>query len=307
MALYTSISICSGVGMLDHAIDIATNGSNGTVLYVEREAFAVANLAWQMESGFLSPAPVWSDVKSLISMEVIEYVDRCLSEQVLDFLYGGIPCQPWSVAGKQDGADDERDLWPATLAAIGKYKPGIVFIENVPGILNQPMGGERIVRDLGANGYRVTAGLFSSEEMGASHARERVFIMGHHEDKHKNDGIEYGRKITDRGTGTKLADCYPEGLAIGDSFGTNAIKKFETVERAGGELGHYTPGRNQYDEWERVAQLEPSRMPCVESEFRRVADGVARRIDRIRAVGNGVDPLVAAYEFVTLSACLLGE
>lgn len=177
MASHTCLSLCAGSGMFDHGVDAAIGGTLRQVLYVEREAFAVANLAWQMEQGFLAPAAVWSDARTLTSADCRAYLGKILSGRALDFLIGGIPCQPWSQAGRRRGAADGRDLWPAALEAIGAYSPGIVFIENVTGIVKKPMGAERIVSDLESTGYQVVPGIFASEEVGASQERRRVFFL----------------------------------------------------------------------------------------------------------------------------------
>lgn len=266
--------------MLDHGVNAALSGSLEPILYVEREAFCAANLAWQMEQGFMDEAPVWSDVKSITGSECGDYLRERLCEERLELLIGGIPCQPWSEAGKKRGADDERDLWPATLKIVKTFEPRIVFIENVAGLLREPMGGERIERDLRDCGCQVTAGLFSSEEMGASQQRKRCFIMAYR----KGEGLEGGRQSE------------------------YTIKKRQPRLRCdSGIFSHYAPGRDSYRSWAIVASMDQTRMPALEREFCRVVDGVAGWVDRIRAVGNGVDPLVAAIAFVTLWATLCDD
>lgn len=62
--------------------------------------------------------------------------------------------------------------------------------------------------------------------------------------------------------------------------------------------------RQIYGDWATVASVAPALMPAIESSVRGVVDGLVSRADRLRLIGNGVDPLVAAYAFLTLSACL---
>jgi hypothetical protein len=69
---------------------------------------------------------------------------------------------------------------------------------------------------------------------------------------------------------------------------------------------HFPPGRTDRSSWERVAELEPSKMPAIESEIRGMAYGMASRADQLRTIGNGVEPLAAAYAFLTLLACAEG-
>jgi len=335
MDTYTAISVCTGVGMLDHGVNLAIGGGLSPMLYVEREAFCCANLVWQMEKGFLAEAPIWDDVKTLVSVTLA--IARPVWNRPIDLFIGGIPCQPWSVAGKQAGDDDERDLWPASLEAIKKFKPSLVFIENVAGIVSKQAGAWRIKSDLEGLGYRVEAGVFSSEEAGAYHLRQRVFIMAHStrggECGSQGEGGERGR-VCEAGGELAHGDC-SEGSGqsqekpavgsrrssdcdceLGDAFqsrlegherdvnGASGRSPDRPTSETGPPLPRYAPGRNDFVGWAVVAGMDPSLMPAIERELCRVVNGMASRIDRLRAIGNGVDPLVAAYAFVTLYACI---
>ena len=164
-----TLSICSGGGGLDLGLSLALPTAR-TVCYVEREAFAIEVLASAMDAGWLDNAPVWSDLRTFRGAEW---------RGVVDMLIGGIPCQPHSVAGQQRGEDDERDLWPDAARIIQDVQPAVVFLENVPGIMGY--FHERIGRDLRRMGYSTETGLFSAAEVGASHQRQRFFILAHRE------------------------------------------------------------------------------------------------------------------------------
>jgi len=349
MALFTSISICTGVGMLDHGVNIALGGTVRPILYVEREAFSAANLVWQMEKKFLPEAPIWNDVSNLRDYGVVAYIRAITDIRPLDLLIGGIPCQPWSVAGKRHGSGDGRDLWPSTHTAIVSFEPRIVFIENVPGILCHFDGTEKIINDLQKIGYRVTAGLFTSQEMGASHKRQRLFIMADRKSLRLGTQLFSNDREAEREINTSAYDCqdmadcesnhewwppvsamrrqrqpigrcgsitdaddcrdvaynYSQGLSSG------RLEKDELppLERScnTAESLHYAPGKDDYDKWRTIAEMDPTRMPCIESGIRGMANGMADRVDRLRSIGNGVDPLVAAYAFVTLWSCLQND
>ena len=161
----TNLSLCSGGGGLDLGLELAL-GSLRTVCWVEWEAFAIEYLAAAMEAGCLVQTPVWTDLRTF---------DGRPWRGVVDCLTAGYPCQPFSVAGKRRGQDDPRHLWPHVRRVIGEVEPAIVFLENVPGHLS--LGFGEVAGDLESLGYEVAAGLFTAEEVGASHKRERLFII----------------------------------------------------------------------------------------------------------------------------------
>lgn len=96
----------------------------------------------------------------------------------VDILCGGWPCQPWSVAGKKKGTDDERALWPYVTRAVRALRPRWVVLENVPNVI---VLGElaRAVGDLAACGYDAQWICLRASDVGACHGRERVFILAH--------------------------------------------------------------------------------------------------------------------------------
>lgn len=99
--------------------------------YVEYEKYCQEIIKQRIADGILDAAPIFGDIRRFISEGYAEaYKD------VVDVVTGGFPCQPFSVAGKQKGSTDERDMWPATFSCIQIIRPKYVFIENVPGLLN---------------------------------------------------------------------------------------------------------------------------------------------------------------------------
>lgn len=164
------LSICSGVGGLDLGVHraFARAGFRArTVCYVEREAFAASVLVSRMEEGALDPAPVWSDLTTF---------DPGPWAGVVDCIAGGIPCQPFSVAGKKREHADERHLWPYVERFAQVLRPRFVLIENVGGHLAR--GTPDVARSLRAMGYEAAATLWRASDIGAPHRRERIFILG---------------------------------------------------------------------------------------------------------------------------------
>jgi DNA (cytosine-5)-methyltransferase 1 len=89
---------------------------------------------------------------------------------VADCITGGYPCQPFSVAGKRLGEEDERHLWPDIARIVGEVEPGIEVLRERRRACHLGFDIDR--DDLRNLGYRVAAGLFAAEEVGASHCRD---------------------------------------------------------------------------------------------------------------------------------------
>jgi DNA (cytosine-5)-methyltransferase 1 len=167
VAIYTVVSLFSGIGGLDLGVrDVL---QTRTICYVEREIKAARILAERASEGLLDEAPIYSDVKTFPTELFAENVE-------IDFLIGGFPCQPFSVAGRQEGSDDERNLWPDTIRIIRELRPRYVFLENVPGLVAHPYFGT-ILGELAEAGYDAEWGCFKASDIGASHRRERLFIL----------------------------------------------------------------------------------------------------------------------------------
>jgi len=170
----THLSLCSGYSGIGLGLKQLLPGLR-EIAHVEIEAFALCNLVAKMEEGRLCEAPIFTDVKTF----PYERFSGCV-----DILSGGFPCQPFSAAGARKGVEDPRHLYPYISKGIRECRPGIVFLENVEGIISSKTAdGESVLKyvlsDLESMGYRATAGIFSAEEVGAPHQRKRVFILGY--------------------------------------------------------------------------------------------------------------------------------
>jgi DNA (cytosine-5)-methyltransferase 1 len=111
-------------------------------------------------------------------------------ENKIDILTGGFPCQPFSMAGKRKGTDDERYLWGEMLRAIQEIKPQFVIAENVFGITNIDGGlvFEQVCLDLEAEGYEVQPFIIPAAAKNAPHRRDRVWFIAY------NHGIIRGER-----------------------------------------------------------------------------------------------------------------
>jgi len=101
-----------------------------------------------------------------------------------DIITGGVPCQPFSVAGKQKGTSDDRYLWPEMFRIIKAFKSKFVIVENVRGIVNIENGMvfETVCSDLESEGYEVQAFNIPAAGVGAPHRRERIWFIAVRED-----------------------------------------------------------------------------------------------------------------------------
>ena len=113
------------------------------------------------------------------SFEDITKTDFTNYANQIDILTGGFPCQPYSMAGKRKGKEDERHLWPEMLRAIREIKPKYIVGENVFGLLNWNGGlvFDEVHADLEFEGYEVQAVVIPAAAVNAPHGRDRVWFV----------------------------------------------------------------------------------------------------------------------------------
>jgi len=208
-----ALSLCAGIGGLDAGLRNARAAR--TVCYVEREVSAAARLAHRMGDGSLDAAPLWSDLKTF---DAGEWRGR------VDLVFGGYPCQPFSVAGKQLGARDPRHLWPEFVRILRHSDAPVLFIENVRGHLR--VGFDEVLADLASLGFDAEWDIFAARDVGAPHKRERLFALAYR----GRDGRELVRStLDDDGTfarGNESHGC-GEGLADADGLEVEQLSRRE--------------------------------------------------------------------------------
>jgi DNA (cytosine-5)-methyltransferase 1 len=116
--------------------------------------------------------PIYKDIRQLTAR-------RLDNDQVptIDILCGGYPCQPFSIAGKQRGANDPRHLWPEMYRLIREIRPRWVICENVAGHVE--LGLDAVLSDLDDAAYTATPFIIPACAVGAPHRRDRVWIVAH--------------------------------------------------------------------------------------------------------------------------------
>ncbi len=181
---------------------------------------------------------------------------------------GGFPCQDLSIAGKGAGLGGSRSgLWWQMLRIVRLARPRWVVVENVAALLGRGLGA--VVGPLAESGYRVEWDCIPASAVGAPHQRDRVWIVGHLASERCRQGRQ-GRAAAsgERGlpardaANTKRQRCKGRGEAI-----TGTAKP---------------PSRSQESDWW-----------SVEPDVGRVADGIPKRVDRLRSLGNAIVPQIA--------------
>jgi len=217
----------------------------------------------------------WPDVKRL---DNVKFAGAKNLEPV-DLVAGGFPCQDVSEAGKRTGIqkDNNSGLWIEFHRIICELRPRYVFVENVTGLLIDGMG--RVLGDLASIGYNAEWEVLSAADVGAPHLRKRVFIVAHsdsagRQEQRRNQPMEPKKPPTERGRLHKI----PEKAAA------------NTTER---RLQHC---RTQ-PEHPKLGKTHPKNRGFWETEpdVGRVADGVPKRVDRLKGLGNAVVPQCAEY------------
>ena len=205
---------------------------------------------------------------------------------------GGYPCQPFSYAGKRQGTQDPRHLWPWVRKAISELRPDYAILENVPGHLT--MGGTEVIGTLAEIGYDAEWRVVLAAGLGANHMRKRIIIVAYPNSggsKIPIEGQQSGQQMSgsdgQNGQIDKMAnskskscdefidgefeestshDCFPKRRKKIDVFQTGGANGFDNA-------GHW----------------------LIEPNVGRVAHGIPNRVDRLRGLGNAVVPQVAEY------------
>jgi len=291
----THLSLFSGIGGIDLA---AHRAGFETVAFVEKDEFCQAVLRKNFGSGI----PIYGDIRA---------VDAAGFRGV-DLISGGFPCQPWSLAGKQRGAEDDRHLWPEMLRVIALARPAFVLAENVPGLIGLAL--DDCLSDLEGEGYATRTLVVPACAVGAPHIRSRVFIIARNMadaggERRQQDA---SRAPSDEGPDERrsaeadhLTAGDGQGCRDGDVADSDCERQQEWSEPNGeplqyeqqasqrhnsGRRSKATPNTHSQQEGRTAIPRQECGQWLSEPPVGRVANGIPRRVDRLRALGNAVVP-----------------
>lgn len=165
MRKLTHLSLFSGIGGLDLAAEMAGFQTVGRCEWADYPT-KVLEKHWPN-------VPRWRDIKTLTGGS---FYDRT-GFRTVDVISGGFPCQPFSVAGKRRGKEDDRYLWPEMLRVVQDLRPTWVIGENVAGIVNMAL--DTVLSDLESIGYTCQALIIPACATDAAHRRDRCAIISY--------------------------------------------------------------------------------------------------------------------------------
>lgn len=314
----THLSLFSGIGGLDLAAEMAGFRTVGQCEWADYPTKVLEN-HWP-------DVPRWRDIRTLTKESFYERTKI----RTVDIISGGFPCQPFSVAGKRRGREDDRYLWPEMLRVISELRPAWVVGENVAGIVNMAL--DQVYADLENEGYAVQAFIIPACAVDAPHRRDRCAIIGCRalERKHNGGGrradflenpdcVRFGEPgvLSQQPGRTKLKRdgkdvAHAESIGLqrewsgGDQIGGTRPEKAQPERRcdvlSDTDNGSWSlrwnrelpaveeTGGGRTDHGGREAEYVAGEWWPAEPNVRRVVNGVPHRVDRLKCLGNAVVP-----------------
>ena len=250
-----------------------------TVCAVEWEAYAASVLCARQNDGALPAFPIWDDVRTF---------DGRPWCGIVDVVSGGFPCQDISVAGKRTGIVGERSgIWREMARIISEVRPRFVWVENSPMLVGRGLG--LVLFDLATLGFDARWGIVGANDIGAPHNRERIWIRGSNVSNSKHIGFDRN--------GQDEHQRQRQEMGGDQQFGRNGSNRQMAHPNDAGCGKQRVSITNETEN----ETLERRSWWSIEPDVGRVAHGVALRVDRLRALGNGQVPAVAALAWSKLS------
>lgn len=284
-----------------------------TVCAVEWETYPASVLCARQNDGLLPSFPIWDDVQTF---------DGKPWRGIVDVISGGFPCQDISAAGKGAGIDGERSgMWKEMARIIGEVRPRYAFVENSPMLTSRGLG--TVLADLAKMGFDAEWGVLSAAEIGANHKRERIWICAKqrnifsYSEYDRNGWRKQQQKSVEKENGA-MADSrrkLRKSRNTTELDSKKEIRTFSPIHNKSSSQGQFcnSYSKNVERQWKKPIGIEQklgnfgsSSWWETEPNMGRVADGVAARMDRLKAIGNGQVPLCAATAWKLLKERLDG-
>ena len=307
--MLSAIELCAGAGGLSLGLESA---GFQPVALVDNDPYACATLR--------TNRPLWNTIEAdLRSIDLSPW-------RGVDLLSGGLPCPPYSLAGKRLGAEDERDLFPAMLNIVCAISPRAILVENVRGLMQSKFGDlrDRLASDLSAMGYRSYWKLLNAADFNTPQNRHRLFLIGLRIDMKGELEWPLPTENKPKTVGETIGDLMSEqGWKNAEAWADKANRIAPTI--VGGSKKHGGPDLGPTSVRREWASLGVDGMGVANSapkpEFHGVPRLTARMIARIqgfpdkwkffggktqqcRQIGNALPPPLAKSVAASLSACL---
>lgn len=245
-----------------------------TVAYVEKDDFCQQVIRQRITDGIFGQGEIYGDIAQFNKHHAHKYAGQ------IDVLTGGFPCQPFSLAGKQKGTNDERYLFDEIIKTITIIRPKRLFFENVRGLLNSN-AIVSIFTTLEKLGYDCKPPLLlGSSDCGNIHQRKRLWIYGELPNitNTASERCKLWLEYADTKTSTKTyRQQAPDDVARQADF-RGSQRKHQIRQYADFFSGEHIP--------------QP--LLC------RVDNKSTHWLQRLKAIGNGQDPVVMATAFMLL-------
>jgi len=248
-----------------------------TIGYVEWNDYCQRIIRARIEDGILPNAPIFGDIKTFISEGYAESY-----KGMVDVISGGFPCQPFSTAGQRIGEDDPRNMWGQTIKCVNIIKPRYCFFENVRGLLSSGTDCDDTEWSMGetpADFISYFGTILSDLSDSGYDARWKVISAAEVGAPHKRDRV--------------WIVANPKQGSSSMHYGTLGGTQTKIPKR-GEQLSARTKTRD-------------STWWLSQPSICRVDDGVAYKLDRTEAIGNGQVPAVVKAAWEILSFSLQGK
>lgn len=282
------LDLFSGIGGFALAASRVWGNKHEIVGFCEIDEFCqkVLKKHWPNAPIITNIKKMWFNPLSNRLMNGKKYVRKC---KTINLLTGGFPCQPYSVAGKQKGAKDDRAIWPEMLRIIKEAKPTWVVAENVPGIINMEL--DKVLSDLENEGYATETFNIPACGVDAWHRRYRIWIVAHSHNAAPKRQQQYGGKVLSFSK-SKRFSLGSYNAADSNGIRSQRGKLWDTACRTKGVEIFAPESLLLGNGGETVWQSEPT--------MGRMANGVSNRVDRLRSLGNAIVPQVAEVIFMMI-------